>query len=627
MTAANPPDREHPFVGYLNSLRTQSEGGNPGYVEEIRRPSIARIRREHPWFPKVEDLHVATLLDGLVDVITAGDPGFDILILTGDAGDGKTAVCARLASHLGHDGDLKPSEDVGPGGRWRILKDASELLESELVTQFEEAIADRRRGLVLAINEGRLRRLVLRPNGAKDETRERFNGLWDRIIEPALRSVLDQDAAEALDAAMRSERIAVINFRHRMHVRTVTPGLLEVWSAPSLWEDSPRCGECSARAQCPILANVRDLRRHDVQERVADVLTAAHYAGQRLPFRRLQAVLALAVTGGLQCDDVLDGGPLHGPGRRLDRLQHRYYDVLFPHERRRVVVVRQEAVTRVLAATDPGLHSDDELDASINALAAASDERAGDAVLDGDLLGALEADALTHVRSMLDPTAANRSTEPAEALADLTRALRRWKRLRGSAPAAQPTWRRALTLLERYALVREGGELQRRIVGSLNTLQRLSATNESHITGRQVDPMGFRTPDRLDLEFDLGTDFAVSLRCGPHLPDCVSAWLESTASEIELEAWPVNGAKGETERLRIDLALLSALLSAADGYTLVYALGAYRRDLSRFFSRLAARAHEAGHAARVSLRVDGKTYCVDIDRTTNLARLTFEGRA
>jgi hypothetical protein len=106
----------------------------------------------------------------------------------------------------------------------------------------------------------------------------------------------------------------------------------------------------------------------------------------------------------------------------------------------------------------------------------------------------------------------------------------------------------------------------------------------------------------------------------------VAAWLESTASEIELTAWVTRGESPGLERLRIDLALLAALLSASDGYTLVYALGPYRRDLSRFFARLTARAHEAGHTARVAVRVDGKSYAVDIEHLGAKARIAFEGR-
>jgi hypothetical protein len=61
------------------------------------------------------------------------------------------------------------------------------------------------------------------------------------------------------------------------------------------------------RGNCPILANVTELRDARPRERLADLLTSVHFSGQRLPFRRLQALLALTTTGGLRCADVLSG--------------------------------------------------------------------------------------------------------------------------------------------------------------------------------------------------------------------------------------------------------------------------------------------------------------------------------
>lgn len=611
----------NPFVGYLNSLRTQSEGGNPGYVEEIRRPSIERLRREHPWFPSIDELHVATRLDALVDALVEGSTGFDLVVLTGDAGDGKTAVCARLAERLGVTRELGVRETVN---RWTILKDASEVPEAILVEAVEAALTGDGRGLVVAINEGRLRRLALRATKASETMRGRLRALWDKVIEPSLRSNLDAEDAAALDCAMNEHRTAVVNFRHRMHVRTVTPGLLRVWSQPQFWEESPGCGACPAKGGCPIFANIQDVRRPDVQERVSDVLAAAHYAGQRLPFRRLQATLALGVTGGLSCSDIDLGGRLHGEDLHLERLRHRFYDVLFPQEVRRLVSVRTEPVTRVLRATDPGIHSDDQLDAEINALAAAPPAEGALPTLGGERLGPLELAALAQVGEALGPLVDDRQHASAEVLAEFTRALRRWRGLRGA--PRKTAWRESLNLLELYANAGDGEDLRRKSVGALNALQRLGATNETRITGRQVDPMGFRDPDRLDLELDLGTEFEVAMRSGPHLPSAVKPWLESSASEVELEAWPAQGARSSAERLRIDLALLSALLAASEGYTMVYALGPYRRDLARFFSRLAARAHDAGHRAEVSLRVDGRLYRVTVGITQGAARLNFEGQ-
>src|SRR5207249_2684045 len=102
-------------------------------------------------------------------------------------------------------------------------------------------------GVIVAINEGRLRRLF---SGLSPHAQE----LWRQIVEPALEGWLDDQRAQVLDDAMRREAILVVNFRHRFHARTVTPGLLAKWTPSPLWEQSPACGACGVRERCPILA-------------------------------------------------------------------------------------------------------------------------------------------------------------------------------------------------------------------------------------------------------------------------------------------------------------------------------------------------------------------------------------
>jgi hypothetical protein len=614
---------ENPLVRYLNSLRTQSDQSNPSYIEENRRPFLERLRAEAPWFPTPDDLHVETRLDALVDAMAAGDPGVDVVILTGDAGDGKTAVCARLAARLGCSTDLQPPAEIG---RWTVLKDASELREVDLLQHVGRALAERGsgRGLVVAINEGRLRRLgrgVGKREEQHAEARAAVQRLWESVIEPALRSDLDEAAARDLGDNMKRERVAVVNFRHRMHVRSVTPGLLRTWTPARLWEESPACGACPRRAGCTILSNVVDLRRSDVQERVADVLSAAHYAGQRLPFRRLQAVLALTATGGLDCAEVHGHAEDWGP---LEWQAYRAHNVLFPEGAvRGPLEVQGEPVARVLAASDPGPISDDSLDAQIAAIVAAVEDGVPCA-LDDVPLGPREREAAMRVRELTRVGGEERANDPGDALADLTRSLRRFRALHGEPRPA--TFRRALHLLEMQAIHGVGEDLCREVVGALNALHRLGATNEHALSARQVDPMGFRNPDRLALELDLGVELDVTLRRGPVTPEIVSAWLEVAASDIELVAWPRGADRSRGDALRIDLHLLTVLLAVREGYTLIHGLGPYRADLARFFARLAARAREAGHAPVVSLHVGERTYRVCSDHAGGDVRIRFEGQ-
>lgn len=530
--------RHNPLVDYLNSLRTQDGASNPNYVEENRPDYLQRLRAEYPWFPTEAQLRVRTKISSLVAAMSQPAFPLDLVILTGDAGDGKTAACVDFAGQAGVERPLQP---VDSAGGWQIIKDASENPKEDLIAALKAARAGGGTRLLVAINEGRLRRLRSAPVLAD---------VWTPVIEPALSAWIDAAAASELDAAMRAHRIGVINFRHRMHVRTVAPSLYTTWTPPAYWEDGP-CARCPARDRCPILTNVRSLRSRTTGERIADVIAMAHFSGQRLPFRRLQGVLAFTVTGGLGCAVVINGRP--------PQLGDRYYSLLFQREARGET--RPEPIARVLAPADPGLGTDPAVDARVAAW------------LSGDPaspLPAFERDALT---------AGTESDKN-------TRALRRYDALSGP-QTADATWRRALELLERYALLGEAEPLCNVVVAGLNALHRAESRIVSNITRKQIEPAAFRDPARASLELDLGTNFSAHLTRGPVLPELVAGWLESCPSDIDLIAWPNHEDRpARPARLRLDARLVSVLIDVDAGYHFLPALGAYRREIARFHAHL-----------------------------------------
>lgn len=539
--AASPPSacmptHHNPLVDYLNSLRTQDGASNPNYVEENRPDYLKRLRAEHQWFPSEAKLRVRTKISSLVAAMSKPEFPLDLVILTGDAGDGKTAACVDFALQSGVERPLQP---VDSAGGWQIIKDASENPEEELIAALMAARAGGGARLLVAINEGRLRRLRSAPV---------FSDVWDTVIEPALSAWINATVAGQLDAAMRAHRIGVINFRHRMHVRTVAPSLFATWTPPAYWEEGP-CASCPARERCPIRANASSLRSPAAVERITDVVAMAHFSGQRLPFRRLQGVLAFTVTGGLGCAAVIEGRP--------PQLADRYYSLLFQREVRGDI--RPEPIARVLAPADSGLNTAPAIDVRVAAW------------LSGDpsSLPAFERSAL------------GMGTE-----LENTRALRRYDALTGTLVAGA-TWRRALELLERYARHGDSEPLRDVVVGGLNALHRVESKLVSNITRKQIEPAAFRDPARASLELDLGTHFAVDLTHGPVLPDLVADWLESCPSDIDLVAWPSHEQRPDNPaRLRLDARLVAMLLDVDAGYRFLPALGAYRREFARFHAHL-----------------------------------------
>src|SRR5258707_13129027 len=90
----------NPMVEYLNSLRTQQQNSNSTYIHEALSDFILSLQRQAPWFPDENHLYVRTRLDALVDDLVEGTNRVRLLFLTGDAGVGKTALCAAAARRL-----------------------------------------------------------------------------------------------------------------------------------------------------------------------------------------------------------------------------------------------------------------------------------------------------------------------------------------------------------------------------------------------------------------------------------------------------------------------------------------------------------------------------------------------
>jgi hypothetical protein len=538
----------NPFVDYLNSLRTQDAEFNPNYVEENRAESLQRLRKAHPWFPADEALRVKTRISALIEAMRSADFPADLVFMTGDAGDGKTAACVDLARA---EGMTRPLEMIDTIGTWTIIKDASEVAEDQLLEEISRCRRGRRR-LLVAINEGRLRRL----HRAAD-----LEELWRDVIEPSLASGSDPAKARQLDELMRKQRVIIVNFRHRMHVRAVTPKLLEIWSQKALWEEGPVCSGCAARARCPIIANIQSVRDVAVSGRIADTLTLAHYSGQRLPFRRLQAVLAFALTGGLSCNEVISG--------RSPLLTDRFFSLFFQRESRHGI--RPEPISRALAPADPAPTAEPWREQRVEEVLR------NDATLD------------LFDRAALQVQGAREAPES-------IRALRRRDVFLGADGAShtrdnineRPTWRRALELLE-AAVAGKDDPLLSAVVSGLNRLHRHSTTLSGMITEHQTEPASFRDPQRASLEFALGSRFQVELAKGPVLPELVGGWLESFPSDMELRAWPEKQQRPEhPARLRLDARLVMMLLDVQEGFSFIPALGSHRRELSRFHAQMVA---------------------------------------
>ena len=316
----------------------------------------------------------AATLHRLVELPTAR-----VVVLTGNAGHGKTHLCAQLVSDLSGDGEFDAASvkviEQGDGQQMilrlangkplRIIKDLSEFSHTEAIRLLREAVTTEGVTVVCA-NEGRLRYCV-----DKDPCGD---GLL-QDVEKALRSSFTDGGA--IDT---SGKVAVLNLNFQ-GVAGGGDGESLVEQALVDWLDDPRwrtCEECEAADACPVRFNRDELagseegptQRRNVIRRVFEM---AEQFGTVVTVREMLVVLAHTITGGQSCGTVqerelqrarakLRDGENHDAGWQSTYL---YHQLLF------VPQVPEQAVGRsrtflAMQRLDPGTRAlrtvDDALD-------------------------------------------------------------------------------------------------------------------------------------------------------------------------------------------------------------------------------------------------------------------------
>ncbi|WP_339781861.1 hypothetical protein [uncultured Thalassospira sp.] len=255
-----------------------------------------------------------------------------LIILTGDAGHGKTHLCRRLIQDcLGYDEEsarrlinsacnAERAIDPAPGSPLSksiyIHKDFSELEPVNATALIETAINQEETIYVICANEGRLRAVL------ESETTGEACCLVLENFNTSFKSGL----------CVQDPRIHIINLNYQ----SVSGGEDESLAAEVFdeWLDDGRrwqiCSSCDASVNCPILNNRKLLEASasDIgkqrRARLVTLFSALEQLGVVFTIRELLMVAAYIITGGLKCHDV------HGRYRKSG-WQHEYtfYNSLF----------------------------------------------------------------------------------------------------------------------------------------------------------------------------------------------------------------------------------------------------------------------------------------------------------
>lgn len=255
--------------------------------------------------PFAVDTYVTTLLDDrLLPQVVDGE--LDLVLLSGNPGDGKTSLLFQLGQELTRRGATVVSSDAAGwqirlNGRLFIaVFDASEAhgeLSSDAM--LHQALAPVQRQsepstALIAINDGRLLQFF---TDYEDQYED-----WKFAIDDQLNGV---DAPDS--------RVALVDLKRRTLAGESDSGLAgralarltdaEFWSI---------CEDCEAKFDCPILAN-RDLLAGPGAAAFNELITISHLRRRRrATFRDVRSAAAWLITGDRGCEDIHE---LRGAGR------------------------------------------------------------------------------------------------------------------------------------------------------------------------------------------------------------------------------------------------------------------------------------------------------------------------
>jgi serine/threonine protein kinase len=522
----------NPFVAHLQSLYSQSPVSNAG------------TRGEDAY-----GTYVATALDEhlIPDVL---DGTYRLVVITGNAGDGKTAFLERLTMAAAEDGGQRGEPRANgtdvrlPGGRLLYTnndgsQDEGDRGNDEVLTEFfrpfaDDAAADRSETRLIAINEGRLVDFIT--------TRE------DQFT--ALPGIVRKGLAGEPPAG----DIAVVNLNLRSLVADdgarppVFDRVLAQLTHERFWA---ACEGCELARTCYAPHNARTFAHPSagpkITKRLREVYRLVHLRGQlHITLRDLRSALAFMLTSGRDCAQIHE---LYRTGNAEEILPSFYFNswIGTPDTADRLL--------RLLRELDVAAGPEPSLDGKLAALG----PTAGHGMMTIDRRGNYDAELLAALFTQLRQGEPAPPGETSPAIRYLEAARRRFyfeciddERARSALP-----FRSAERFLEWLASPDELDVRLHEVVGAINRGEGLPdpalADGGLALSTRDV-PGGTIRSYRV-----FPRDSLALTVTGPR----ANRYVEGEPDSLELTA---KGPSGHVARLRIRLDLFELLQHQRDGY-------------------------------------------------------------
>lgn len=284
----------NPFVAQLVSMYSQSKRTNAGTrgLDEIGKQT-----------------YIPTLLDtGLRPAVLSGK--FRLVVISGNAGDGKTAFIQQLED----DAEVKPAiRRLLNGAAFRFRgrtfltnydgsQDEETKLNDQVLLDFfspfkgnDDQTWPTTETRIIAINEGRLVDFL-------SEHEDAFPALA-RIVRGGLEGASQQNGIVVVNLNLRA---VVADPSTTSSPDSIFDRLLRRLVNPNFWE---ACTSCDLRDRCYVRHNALTFQDQvagpKVAERLKSIYTASHLRGKlHITMRDLRSALAFTLTSGRDCDEV-----------------------------------------------------------------------------------------------------------------------------------------------------------------------------------------------------------------------------------------------------------------------------------------------------------------------------------
>lgn len=320
---------ENQFINYLNQYNVLS-------------PNHSKIYDEYTNDSKFS-FTIDTKIEKHLKNLFEHNPGS--VILTGNAGDGKTRLCRTIYNHFSqqklqdwpNDGILNINIDNEK--TIRIVKDLSELkdevIEYEL-TCLQAHIQNNHRDKIyylIAANEGKLTKFLSQKkdlNFLKVNVRNRFSDYHNNTGQFSVLNLMDVTSS--------------------LYVEKV----LNEWNKEEYWN---ACESCSKRETCIINFNHKKTTQELVKKRLVEQYRVLDYLGTHITMRELLIHISYVLTGGFICKDIHN--------RNIDEFQNQmskpYYENFFGNGIEQEAFAEMGAL-KIFKEFDPGNYSNSKID-------------------------------------------------------------------------------------------------------------------------------------------------------------------------------------------------------------------------------------------------------------------------